>query len=124
MPLKSKMNNKSISLIELIITTAILSIGIIVILQAVSFSARMTALAADTAEALFITQDNMQEWEFKEKHQWISPELFSGSGQEGKYKWKYNIELDDENSLYRLNFMIDWQRMNRIDALKVQTYLR
>lgn len=120
--LNCKLNNKAFSLLELIISVAILSIGIVVILQAFAFSARLGGLSCDIISAVFLAEDKIQELEFKEKQNLIREE--TARDKNGKFAWQYEINLDPDLNLYRLNLDIHWQKLNRKEGLKLNTYLR
>lgn len=117
-------NKKAISLIELIIATAILSTGIIVVVQAVSFSARMSILASDTASAVILTQEKMQEWELKEEKGWLATAPIDGAGEKDKFTWQYNLSFNKEYGLYNFDFSTNWKSTNKDSSLIVGTYLR
>jgi len=116
--------NKAVSLLELLITIAILAIGITVILQAISFSARVTGLANDMQRAVYLATDKLQELEFKESQGLIIKEPPQVEGVEGKFNWKYGLALDTNLNLFKLNLAIDWKRMSRKEEISINTYLR
>lgn len=116
--------NRAFSLLELIIAIAILSAGIIIDLRALSFSARLTGISCDIVNAVFLVEDKMQELEFKEKQNLINKEPAQVKGRKNKFEWEYALNLDRDFNLYRLNFDIKWQRANRAESLKLNTFLR
>lgn len=107
---------------ELIISVGILSIGIVVILQAFSFSARAAGRSCDIINALLLAEDKMQELEFMEKISAIPSEGKSGVNE--KFSWRYDIALDPKLVLYKVNFNIFWDRPERKEEIKLSTYLR
>ncbi len=115
-------NNNGFSLLELIISVAILSIGITVILQALAFSSRMAGLSCDITDVVFLAEDKIQELEFKEKQDLIQEELISDRN--GKFDWEYGINLDPALNLYKLNLKVNWQKLGRKEELNLNTYLR
>lgn len=117
-------NNKAFSLLELIITIAILSIGIIVVLQALSTCARAVGFSCDIIDAVFLAEDKIQELEFKEKQNLISKEPKEIREKKEKFAWGYSLSLEPDFNLYRLKFDITWQRLNREEKLELETYLR
>lgn len=121
---KSCLKNEAFSLLELVITVAIISIGVTVILEAFSYSSRVAGLSCDITEAALLAQDLMQELEFKEKQGIISTEPQEVKDKKGKFAWKYNLGLDPDFNLYRLDFAINWKRANRDERLDLNTYLR
>lgn len=119
--LKYLLKNKAFSLLELIIAVAILSIGIIANLQAFSFSARVTGLSCDYINAVFLGENKLQELEFKEKQNLIKEESINDT--EGKFNWGYNITYNPDLDLYKLNFRVSWQRLNRNETIDLNSYL-
>lgn len=121
--LKSNLKNKAFSLLELIITVGIVSTGIVFILQALSFCARVTGLSCDITNAVFLAEDRVQELAFKERKNQITNE--QKDAKLDKFTWNYTIDLDpDLITLYKLNFDITWQRLNREERLNLSTYLK
>lgn len=122
--LRFSRNNKAFSLLELIITIAIISTGITVILQAFSFASRVAGLSSDIIRADFLAEDKLQELEFKEKQGLINQEPAQSSGLSDKFQWKSDLEFAPVTSLYKLKFVINWQRLNSQEDITVNTYLR
>lgn len=119
----SYLKNRSFSLSELIIGIAILSIGIITVLQALSFSLRATGLSCDIIKAVFLARDKMQDLEFKEKQKLITKIPLQAQGEEDKFNWQYGLTPEADLNLYKLDFNIIWQRSNREENLNLNTYL-
>jgi hypothetical protein len=106
------------------VAIAILSVGIILVLEALSFSARVTGLSGDIINASFLAEDKMQELDFKEKNGFISKEPELVKDKSDKFNWKYTLEFDSDLNLYKLNFDVTWTRGNRQEILNLNTYLR
>ena len=114
-------------MLELIIAVAILSIGIIVVLQALSFCARVTGLSCDYINAVFLGEDKIQELEFNVSQKLIDldKELTKTGVENDKFNWEYQLlDLKPDLNLYKLNFKIMWERLNRNEIIDVNTYLR
>lgn len=122
--LRYKPKNKAFSLLELIITIAILSAGITVILQAFSFSSRVTGLSSDIIKAVFLAEDKLQELDFKEKQGLIPQESALQTGIYGKFQWKDSLNFDTDVNLYKLDFTVSWQRAKENEEINIGTYLR
>lgn len=122
--LNYNLKNSAFSLLELMITVAILSIGIVVVLQAFSYASRMTGLSCDIINAVFLAEDKVQELEFKEKQGLINKEPAEVKDKKDKFSWGYALSLEPDLNLYKLNFDITWQRANREEGLDLNTYLR
>lgn len=122
--LRCKPRNKGFSLLELIITIAILASGITVILQAFSFSSRTTGLSNDIIKAVFLAEDKLQELDFEERQGLISQEPPENNGISDKFQWNNSLVLDPDLNLYKLNFTISWQRAGRAEEINTKTYLK
>jgi len=119
-----KFRSQAFSLIELLIATAILSIGLIVVLRAISFSARATGISLDMSKAVFLADDKMQELEFKKKGKLNVKEIEEDQGKEGKFNYKYIIKPEQDLNLSAVEFEVSWKRANDSRSITVNTYLR
>jgi len=113
---------RGFSLLELIMALAILSAGIVVVLQALSFCAQATGLSCDIVAAVFLAEDKIQELEFQEAQEALR-ETFE-KGDSGRFSWARSVILDQDLNLYKTDIKISWQRQGRIQALEASTYLR
>lgn len=121
--LKYRIRSKAFSLLELIIAVAVLSVGIVAVLEALSFTARLAGLSNDIVNAVFLTEDKMQELEFKESQRLLESEPQEAMGEKDKFKWEYMNNLDADLGLYKLDFNIKWQRRDREEKINLNTYL-
>lgn len=122
--LRYRVRIKAFTLLELITAVAILSVGIVVVLQAISYSVRVAGLSCDFVRAAFLAEDKLQELEYKEGEHRISGEAKEGQGIKDKFAWKQTIVLDDTLNLYKLDFAVSWKSQNREEGFKVDTYLK
>lgn len=122
--LKPKRPNKAFSLFELIIAVTILATGIVVVLQALAYSARMAGLSIDTTSAALLAADKMQELDFKESQRYISGDLLQVKDKNEKFNWEYGLSLDTELNLYKLDFNLTWQRRDREEKINLVSYIR
>lgn len=111
--------NKGFSLLEVVITVAILSVGIILIMQAFSYSACLTGLSYDMIRAVFLSQDKMQEMEFKER---LGLAIEGLSDTKDKFEYGFTLGSGPVDSLGQLDFKIKWQRRNRNEEINLNTY--
>lgn len=124
MALNCRPRVRAFSLLELIIAIVILSSGITVVLQAISFSSRITGLSCEMIKAVLLAEDKMQELDFKEKQGWLNQEPQKLEGKNGKFVWEYTLILDEDLNLYKLDFGLSWKRQRREEGLNLKTYLR
>jgi len=120
----SKRNKKAFSLLELLLSIAILSTGIVVILQGFTFSTRSAALSSDMIQAIFLAKDKLQELEFKENNALIAFEPPDSRKTVGRFQMRFLNELNKDLNLYTLNAEIAWKRSKREEKMTMQTYLR
>ncbi|KPK98753.1 MAG: hypothetical protein AMJ95_02590 [Omnitrophica WOR_2 bacterium SM23_72] len=119
---KYSTKNRGFSLLELIMAVAILSAGIVVVLQALSFCAQATGLSCDIISAVFLAEDKLQELEFQEA-QGALRETFD-KGDSGRFGWARSVIWIEDLNLYKTDIKISWQRQGRSQALEASTYLR
>jgi type II secretory pathway pseudopilin PulG len=122
--LKSSHKERAFSLIEVIIAVGILSAGIITVMQALTYAARVSGVSSDYLGALFFAGDKLQELEFQEKAGPSSGWAKQESAEEGKFKWSYAIEEVPGLKLSKLSLVVSWSSGGRKDALGFVTYLR
>lgn len=111
-------------MLELIISVAVLAIGITAVLQAFSFSAMVSGLSGDFINAAFLAQDKIQELEFKEKQNLLHTEPMEIKERAGKFGLAYALNLDADLKLYTLTLEIAWLRAKKERTLRLHTFLR
>ncbi len=124
MALSWNSKDRAFSLVELVISIAILSVGIMAVLQALSFSARMSGLSCDIINAVFLAEDKLQELEFKEKQNLMDKQPAQVKDKSGKFDWASALTLQPKFNLYKLQFNVLWQAASRKEELVLNTYLR
>ncbi len=107
---------------ELLIAIAILSVGILVILQAVGFCSRIAVITGDTINALILAEDKLQELQYKETNKKLTQ--LNNSGLKERYRWEYSLTPDADPNLYKCNLTLAWERASRNEKLAINTYLR
>lgn len=120
--LKSKI--KAFSLLELVLSIAILSIGITLVMQTFSYSSRMAGLSCDIISAALLAEDKIQELEFKIKQHTVDKELNTLKEKIDKFTYGYTLNSDSKLNLYGLSFEVSWQRNGRAEKINLLTLLR
>jgi prepilin-type N-terminal cleavage/methylation domain-containing protein len=119
-----RVSNKGFSLLELIIAIAILSAGIVMVMEAIVFSTGAAGLSCDVVSAVFLAEDKLQELDHKEANSVISNEPEESQGSQDKFSWKRTLKLDAGAGLYALDLELKWNTRSREEGFAVQTYLR
>jgi len=115
--------NKGFSLLEVIIGVAILSTGIVIVLQALAFCARVTGVSCNTVRAVFLAEDKWQEAGYKVK-KGIITEASPASGQEDNFKWSYELsKFEEYPDLYKFDLNVNWTSGNREEKLELNSWL-
>lgn len=122
--LNLKNSNKGIFLLEMIIAIAILSAGIVVVMEAIVFSTRAAGLSCDVVSAVFLAEDKLQELEYKEANSIISNEPEESEGSRDKFSWKRTFKLDPGVGLYVMDMELKWKTKSWQESFGVQTYFR
>lgn len=121
MQLKS---NRAFSLIEVIITVAILSSAIVFIFRAFTALLSYAKLSRDITVACYLAEDKL--WQVQQR--WTdlkSPLEPSGREliQEQTFSWNYNTE-EIQESLTKLTLTVSWKEsINRQEEYSFDTYL-
>ncbi len=116
-------NSRGFSLLEVIISVGVLAIALVVILQSLSYSARITGLSFDIGEAVLLAKDKMQELEFAQGRGLLLPGMSTGT--RGKFSWNYNLsELDAQTQIFKADFEIYWGRMNQLRDIRFSANLK
>ena len=103
----------------------IVAVGITVILQSLSQSALATARANSFTEAIFLSQDILQELEHKnDTGGLITPLTEEGTSKNG-FEWKYTVRDAPEDLSYKqLDYAISWKQMKRNEEIHIIAYLK
>lgn len=118
------MFTKGFTLLELLVATLVLSTGIIVSMQALSFCGKVAAISLDTSGALFLAENKMQEWEFNEKQGLVPSGVFDDEGVSGRYEWYLRLRPHVDPGLQNLDLKVAWSRAQRDEELGFETCLR
>jgi len=109
--------------LEVIIAVGILAVVIVIILQSLSYSARIAGLSADFTEGVLLARDRLQELEFAQNR----GELVSGAvtGTKNKFSWNYDLVETDQNAkLYKVNLTINWSRLGQRQNIRFSSVLK
>lgn len=118
-----RIGNKGFTFIELMITTTILAIGLVFILQAFSSSVKANGRARDITEACFLAESKISELEAKQGRGIEIPS--QDQAEAGRFAWKYEISPVEDTGLSILNFKVSARgSKKREDILEIVTYLK
>lgn len=122
--LKFGSNNKALSLLEVMVATAILISGVAVVAKSFSHCAHAAAICSDTLRAVLLAENKMQELELKEKAGIIAFEPKQIRDSQGKFDLECDIAGSAESKLYTLDMRLSWERLNERRSFALTTYLR
>ncbi len=109
-------------MLELVVAVAILSIGIVTILQAFSFCATAAGLSGDITNAVLLSRDKIEELEFKESQRLLSAQAPETKGTQGKFSWIQALTLEPESGLYKSDLSIHWERARKKESLETTAF--
>ena len=109
---------------ELLLSVSILSLGLMFIVRAFSFSAHATGLSCDMLTALLLAKDKMQEYEFFENSHTLDTQPAVTSEKKDKFTWSATLDPDPDAKIYGLCVRISWQRAKKEQKIDICTYLR
>ena len=117
--------NKGFTLIEIVVTLAILSLGLPVLLQSFSNAANNQRKSEDKTTAMYLLKTRMAQIELEGY-----PEIGQESGDFGEnspYRWRsevYDVESDDfEEGLRAVNLTITWLGRGKSESTSMTTYI-
>jgi len=109
--------------IELMITTTILAIGLVSILQAFSASVKANGTARDITEVCFLAESKISELEARQERNIEIPS--QDQAEAGRFDWRYEITPVEDSELSILNFKVSGKgSKKREDILEIVTYLK
>lgn len=112
---------KGFSLIELILSMGIFAIGVVYVLQAMSYSSKVTTLSSRMVEAVFLSQDLLQEIEFKS----LSNISFSDEQKDenSNFQWQYMLSKNSDLNLTDLDLKLNFKSGQFKNDIHIITYL-
>lgn len=118
--------NKGFTLIEIMVSIAILSVGLILILQGLTHCLSILRISQDNLETSLLAEDKMAELELAIKQ---DPGSFlkytSGTSQSGniEFKWRIRLTPDSEyEDLHKALTTVNWQEGVRSGSSIYSTY--
>lgn len=115
--------NKGFLLFEVLISVIILSVGLILIIEALLTSLRAVKTSSNAFKAELMLEEKLFEYE-------LAGEISAGTG-EGKfegtireYRWEETSKKVNEMQLNDLKFAVLWKEGNSTRQFSIETYLR
>ncbi|MBI4972838.1 MAG: prepilin-type N-terminal cleavage/methylation domain-containing protein [Candidatus Omnitrophica bacterium] len=106
---------KGLSLLEVLITTAILSSAIIFVFRAFTTALSAARFSQNITLACFLAEDKFQEWEERQKE--LTTPLGLDAGREKKqardFNWNYETNKLADSNLIELKFNVSWKESIR-----------
>lgn len=122
---KLQPSRKGFTLVEVLIAVAILATGITVVMQSLSYSARIASIATDTTRAVFLAEDQLQKIEFYENLRQLGSIPASFNDKLGKFEFKYTLTPSTALSgASVLDYNISWLSRARTDNIDIKTYIK
>lgn len=118
---KHKAHN-AFTFIELMITVAILSIGLVLILQAFSTSVKANGLSRDITRACFLAESKISELEVRQEKGIEIPS--QNQAEVGRFIWDYQITPLEDPALSILKFRVLDKKLKKGEILEIVTYLK
>lgn len=120
-------NKRGFTLVEIMISIAILSIGLILVLQGFSYALNILRISQDNLETSLLAQEKMAELEINSKQ---SKGMFlkdiSGDSQSDniEFRWQIRLTPDTEyEDLYAVMTTVNWKEGRRSGASIFNTYM-
>jgi prepilin-type N-terminal cleavage/methylation domain-containing protein len=117
-----RIGNRAFTFIELMITVAILSIGLVLILQAFSASVKASGLSRDITRACFLAESKISELEVRQEKGIEIPS--QDQAEVDRFIWDYEITPLKDPALSILKFNVSNKKPKREEILEIVTYLK
>lgn len=114
-------NNKGFLLLEVMVSVAILSTGLVLILNSFIRSIRAIDLSEDYFRAGLLFEEKIYEVYNSEIEEGSSNGVFPNF--DNRFSWYLDIVKLQEDSLRELNLEISWNQGNKQQSMSVATYL-
>ena len=118
------MRKRGFTLIEMIVATTLLAVGVVAALAAFSSATRATAAAEQIHTAILLAREKMTEIE-------LQPDTLTGGDQQGQfddpyavYRWQEHIETTEYQNLFKVTVTVQWGPQNAPKERAVVTYLQ
>jgi len=118
-------NKKSFLLFEVVLTIAILSLGLVFVVRSISLSMKVARAAFDYSQAVNLAYEKMFDLELKSQ----IDNLGFGSDEgvfldSDNFSWKYSIEPLEDETLGIVVLDISWKEGARTGGFEVATYIK
>jgi general secretion pathway protein I len=115
---------RGFTLIEMMVATILLVIGVVATLSAVSSATHATAVAEETHTAALLAQQQMTQIE-------LQPDTLTGGDQQGDFgdsypgfRWQQSIEPTEYQDLFKVTVTVLWGTPNSPHSRAFTTYMR
>ncbi len=125
MPLKS---NRAFTLLEVLITVAILTTGIVFLFRSFAASLSAARFSQHISLACYLAEGKI--WELEQKQLFSVRPIGSASGEEESaekiFSWNYNTSELEGVGLAKLKFVVSWEERLRKEKYNIEffTYLQ
>jgi prepilin-type N-terminal cleavage/methylation domain-containing protein len=119
---------KGFTLIEIMVSIAILSMGLILILQGFTYSINIFNIAQSNLEAVLLAEENMVKFEMGSKRVGDSSyKDTSGNTKLNNMNFAWDIRMspqEEYEDLYKISSIISWNRGQNRGSTPLVSYLR
>lgn len=118
-------NRKAFLLFEVVLTIAILSIGLVFVVRSVSMCMKVANESLKYSQAINLAHQKMFELELDSQP--VGLETLSGSGSfsdNEDFAWEYSVDKFDGENYGKLTLNISWKSNKRENNLSLETYVK
>jgi type II secretion system protein I len=119
---RRRRSHRGFTLVETIVATMLLAIGITACLSAVAVSTRVTGVGKEYSTAALLADRHFSELQ-------SDPNMLTSGEQSGEfgaeyqgYSWNQQIEQTDFQGLLRVNLTIEWNTGSSVNSAQFTTY--
>ena len=99
---------RGFTLIEMIVATILLFVGVVSTVMCISAAAKSTSIASEYTTAALLAQQRLAEIEAGADQISAGEQQGQFDGSYSNFHWQQNIETDNTNPVYKVSLLVQW----------------
>lgn len=115
------LGKKGFLLLEVLVSVAVITVGLIYIIRSFSISTRAIATSRDYIKAVSLLEGKI--WEYEQAREIKSGEDKGAFEENREFEWELNAETEKETALNKTRLQVSWEERHRKQTVSLTTYL-